>query len=438
MNTPALNRRRFLRASTLGSLTAAAFWSDLAAAGTGPAPAADSELDARVEGLLLGSLIGDALGGPVEFQDLNEVARLPTPTKRWLDDEVLDAHGLAAARDRLILRPYAPLRPAPEPYAHWSVNAPPGTVTDDSRHKIVLLDCLRTAQKKGRWPISARTLAQTYLDWPAGGPVRQRPDVLKLNEDWLREWHLASRWQLGERKPELALPPERLWSGLPTCCGQMTLPPLAALFPGKPDSAYRAAYSLAYFDNGWGRDLNAALVAGLAEALTVPANLPTPAAWERIYQAMRGPDPYRYREVPWTHRSVDRWLDLAQSAAREANRHPARLFQRLETEFRQTIKWEAQVPFVVAFAVLALCDHDPLAALQLSIEWGHDTDSYAQLVGAFIGARHGVGLFPERLARPVRERLAADYGQDVREWVTLLQAIRRRGAQTRLIADFGA
>jgi len=438
MNTPSLNRRRFLQSGTLGGLAAGAFLSDLAVAETVQAPAADAELDDRIEGLLLGSLIGDALGGPVEFQNLNDVARLTAPPKRWADDEVLDATSMAAARDRLTLRPYAPLRPQPEPYAHWSVNAPPGTITDDSRHKMVLMDCLRTAHKKGRWPISARTLAQTYLNWPAEGPLRQRPEAMKLNEDWLREWLFASRWLLGEREASQALPPERLWSGLPTCCGQMTLPPLAGLYPGNPDSAYRAAYSLAYFDNGWGRDLNAALVAGLAEALTVPANLPAPAAWERIYKAMRGPDPYRYREVPWTHRSVDRWLDLAQSAAREANRHPARLFQRLEAEFSQTIKWEAQVPFVVMFAVLSLCEHEPLAALQLSIEWGHDTDSYAQMVGAFIGARHGVGLFPERLARPVRERLTADYGQDVREWVTLLRAIRGQGGRRRLIAEFGA
>lgn len=435
MNSAPLSRRRFLQS---GCVAAAALGAEGAWAGPNGAPDPSPDLEERIEGLLLGSLIGDALGGPVEFQNLAEVARLSEPPKHWADDELLDAASRVAARDRLVLRPYAPLRPQPEPYAHWRVNAPPGTVTDDSRHKIVLLDCLRAAQTLGQWPIQARTLAQTYLEWPADGPLRQRPEAMKLNADWLREWHFASRWLLGERRAGQALPPERLWSGLPTCCGQMTLLPLAGLFPGDPESAYRAAYSLAYFDNGWGRDLNAALVAGLAEALTVPANLPASAAWERIYQAMRGTDPFRYGEVPWTHRAVDRWLDLALTSAREADRHPARLFQRLETEFKQTIKWEAQVPFVVTFAVLALCEHEPLAALQLSIEWGHDTDSYAQLVGAFIGARHGVRLFPERLTGPVRERLAEEYGQDVREWGSLLRQIRNQPKTHRLIAETGA
>jgi ADP-ribosylglycohydrolase len=49
----------------------------------------------------------------------------------------------------------------------------------------------------------------------------------------------------------------------------------------------------------------------------------------------------------------------------------------------------------------------------LSTEWGHDTDSYASLLGAFIGAKHGVTLFPDHLKTPVHERLMADFGADL-------------------------
>jgi ADP-ribosylglycohydrolase len=119
-------------------------------------------------------------------------------------------------------------------------------------------------------------------------------------------------------------------------------------------------------------------------------------------------------------RSVDRWLDLALASAAAAERRPARLFARLDEIFHDTIKWEAQVPFVVTFACLALCDYDPLPALQLSIEWGHDTDSYASLVGAFVGALHGVELFPAELGQAVVTRLRADYDEDVGAWARLL------------------
>jgi ADP-ribosylglycohydrolase len=421
-----LNRRQFFRGGSLGLLA----FPGVARAGAGSRqqePVATPDfLDDRVRGLLLGSLIGDALGGPIEFQDPDRIAKLSNAPKRWTDAEWLDDQARRAARERLVLRTYRDLRPQPEPFGHWAEDAPPGTVTDDSRHKMILVDALRWARDRGRWPMSDRELAQAYLDWPKTGPVRGRSELEHLCAEWLEEWHFASRWCLGERDTTIALPPERIWNGLPTCCGQMSLLPLAALFPGQPDAAYRAAYGLAMFDNGWGKDLNAALVAALAVALVLPIELEATDAWKVVFDTLRQTDPYRYGKIPWVTRSVDRWLDLALTAAREAEGRPAGLFARLDREFRDTIKWEAQVPFVVTFAVLALCEFEPLTALQLSIEWGHDTDSYAQLVGAFIGARHGAKLFPESLSLPVLDRLRADYEVDLGEWIGLLGELRRR------------
>jgi ADP-ribosylglycohydrolase len=427
-------RRHFLQAGTTAaaaligpfSLARAA---DLETALAEPSPDA---LDHRVRGLLLGSLVGDALGGPIEFQTPDRVAQLSNPPKRWRDDEVMDENARRAAVERLTLRSYRGLRPAPEPFGQWPVNALPGTLTDDSRHKMVLLAGLDHARRHQRWPFNNSSLAKAYLDWPTAGPVRRHPELTALLQEWLAEWHLASRWHLGERDLTRALPPERIWNGLPTCCGQMTLLPLAGLFPGDPVGAYRAAYALGLFDNGWGKDMNAAIVAGLAQALSVPASLPAVDTWESIFDAMRRTDPFRYGKVPWVTRSLDHWLDLALGAAREADGQPARLFARLEMEFRDTIKWEAQVPFVVTFAVLALSEFDPLAALQLSLEWGHDTDSYAQLVGAFIGARHGAALFPASLSAPVLDRLRVDYAVELDDWVRLLAELRLQSS-TRLL-----
>lgn len=391
------------------------------------ATAGSSNLRDRIEGLLLGSFIGDALGGPVEFQDPASVSRLPYLTKSWGDADVLDEAARAATARRVQLRTYRHLRPKPEPYAHWTVNAAPGTVTDDSRHKLILLDALARAESTGAWPFDVRALATAYVAWPKREAVQSRPGYAELSEAWLEEWLYATRWVLGERDPSKSLPRERLWNGLPTCCGQMVLPPLAAVFAGRPEEAYRAAYHLAYFDNGWGKDLNAALVAGLATALVTPvAKGARSERWEPILTALRETDPYHYGKIPWTQRSVDRWLDVALRLAREAEKRPARLFAALEREFRQTIKWEAQVPFVVTFAVLALAEYDPLAALQLSIEWGHDTDSYAQLVGAFVGAVHGADVFDAELRETVRRRLRLDYGADVDGYVELLERLRRR------------
>jgi ADP-ribosylglycohydrolase len=391
----------------------------------------------RIEGLLLGSLIGDALGGPVEFQDPERVRGLRWPPKSWRDDEVLDERALDAAAARLRLRSYADLRPEPEPYAHWTPEAAPGTVTDDSRHKLVLLSGLRRAEAQGAWPFDVQAMARAFLVWPDRDEIRSR--YPQLVEDWLREFRYGARWVVGRAEPGKRLPPERMWNGLPTCSGQMVFPPLAAVFAGRPEEAYRATYLLAFLDNGWGRDLNAAYVAALARALVLaepaPGMPPGPADWVPILEALRQTDPFEHAKVPWTQRSVDRWLDLAQRLSAEADYRPARLFAALDEEFRETIKWEAQVPFVVSFATLALTRYHPLAALQLSIEWGHDTDSYAQMVGALVGARYGSALFPREMRETVRGRLKLDYGEDVDELVDLLDRLRLRAARERLFPD---
>lgn len=391
-------------------------------------PPAGVDVPARIRGLLLGGYLGDALGGPLEFQDAAKLQTLPDPPKRWRDDEVLDAPARAAAAARLRLRPYAPLRPASESYGQWGSNCPPGTVTDDSRHKLVLLHALRTAGPAGGGTPDVRGLAQAYLDWPSRPVIAENPEFRRQCADWLEEWQLAARWVLGERDAARALPPERMWQGLPTCCGQMTLPPLAAVFAGRPDDAYRAAHHLAFFDNGFGRDLNAALVAALAAALGAPSDAAQPRpAWDAVLAALRETDPYRHRKIRWSQRAVDRWLDFALRAAREAEGRPARLFAVFEQEFRHSSKWEAQVPFAVAFGCLALAEYEPLPALQLTLEWGHDADSYAQLLGAFIGALFGPEVFPAALQAPVIARLRADFGEELEAQAALLDGRRRGG-----------
>jgi ADP-ribosylglycohydrolase len=400
-----------------------------------PAPPAGVDVAARIHGLLLGGYLGDALGGPVEFQDAAKVQALPDPPRRWADDEILDAPARAAAAARLRLRPYAPLRPVSESYGQWGSNCPPGTVTDDSRHKLILLHALRAADAAGAWPLDVRALARAHLDWPARPAIATNAEFRAQAADWLEEWQLAARWVLGERDPARALPPERMWQGLPTCCGQMTLPPLAAVFAGRPDDAHRAAYHLAFFDNGFGRDLNAALVAALAAALVTPSDPGQPRpAWEAVLAALRETDPYRHRKIRWSQRAVDRWLDFALRAAREAEGRPARMFAVFEQEFRHSPKWEAQVPFTVAFGCLALAEFEPLPALQLALEWGHDTDSYAQLLGAFIGALFGPEIFPAAMREAVAARLAADFGEDVAAQAALLDGLRRRATTARLVA----
>ena len=58
--------------------------------------------------------------------------------------------------------------------------------------------------------------------------------------------------------------------------------------------------------------------------------------------------------------------------------------------------------------------------------WGHDTDSYPQLAGAFIGALHGEEIFPTDARIAVEKQLLTDYGENLDEWQKVLDQASTR------------
>ena len=98
----------------------------------------------------------------------------------------------------------------------------------------------------------------------------------------------------------------------------------------------------------------------------------------------------------------------------------AQLKDILEDELQTVYWWEAWVPVVVVFAVAEIASYHPLASMQIIMEFGHDTDSYAQVMGAILGAIHGKDVFPESMRNTVNERMKVQFGQDVYDWMDLI------------------
>ena len=423
-----LSRRELLAASLLVG-TCKTFGSDpfVRAVGAAEVNSADKSLArTRIKGLLLGSMIGDAVGGPVEFQKNEDVVDIVPNCRGWRDDRQLTPADLRQFATSLRLHSYESYRPEAEPYGQWRSAAPPGTVTDDTRQKMILISALQKAADERRLPISELDLATAYLEFPKSKPIASRPEYRELCDESFREFWKSARWVLGSRDPTVAAPPERIWGGVPTCCGQMALLPLAAIYAGRPAEAYRAAFALSFMDTGSAKDINSALVAGLSVALrqTAPTNQRSAKlAWQAISHAMRATDPYRYAEVPYVPRPTTVWLDFAHQAVQRSGRKPKRLFEILEQEGQVKYFWEAHFVLALVFAGIEFCDYDPLAAMMLTLDFGHDTDSAAQLLGAFIGALYGPGVFPKHLQRPVVGQLAEDYDVSVDRWTDLLLSL---------------
>ncbi|MEM9160248.1 MAG: ADP-ribosylglycohydrolase family protein, partial [Verrucomicrobiota bacterium] len=207
----------------------------------------------------------------------------------------------------------------------------------------------------------------------------------------------------------VAYPPDRVWGGIPTMAGQMPLLPMACLFPGDPERTYLKTWELNILDTGIGMDFTSALVAGLAQALVVEED------WDEVFQSMLNTDPYAYNEVPWVERRFKRWLGRALEIGRGDYESTAVFFSELENRMEAETWWEAHVPMTITFAILEYADYNPIAAMQLSLEFGRDTDSTAQLMGAFLGAVYGLEIWSEEIREPVERELNVQYGVTVED-----------------------
>lgn len=392
----------------------------------------ETDLENRTYGMLIGSLIGDAVGGPVEFKPNDELKQWVPNLREWSADKFRSSLANGALAKEFRLLPYEGIRDDIAPYGPWEKLAAAGTVTDDSRHKMVLLQCLRTTKQKPdqtkQLAITPRDLAKTYVDYEKSHTRRGRKDYARLTNESMIEYVSVAKWMLGERDLTKAHPPQRLWAGIATCSGQMALLPLAAVYPNDPDSAYRASYSLGIVDVGPAKDINSALVAGLAVALgsEEDRNVGANSIWKSVFKAMRETDPYDYASVPFAGRPTTEWIRFADNAVDRANGSPGKLYEILEKEGRAKYYWDAHFTFAVSIACLKFADYKPLEAILVSLAFGHDTDSAAQVIGAFVGATYGQQVFPERVREQVEERLKLDYGESVTEWTKLLSTLSDR------------
>lgn len=378
----------------------------------------------RIEGLLLGGLIGDALGGPVEFSERATDLAALCQARQWGDERLTGARKRELAAT-LPLLSYAGIRDSVAPYGPWRASAPAGTLTDDSRHKIVLLRAIR--HRGAGQPLRPTHIARQLVDFKARPQAGDASGIQKLNEEGFREYRYAARWLLGERDAALALPVERLWGGVNNCSGQMMFPPLAACYPGNPQAAYRAAWELDFIDAPSARDMLAALVAGLAEILDERYDQKSPAArYAALRESMASTDPFRQAAVPFAGRQLHRWLNKADELVEQAQGRPRTLYRLLEEEGRPVYWWDAHFTLLVPLTLLQLCELDPLAALHLTLDFGHDTDSYAQILGCLVGAIYGASIFPEPLQTAVRRTLHTDYEEDVSTWQSELQDYRNQ------------
>ena len=59
--------------------------------------------------------------------------------------------------------------------------------------------------------------------------------------------------------------------------------------------------------------------------------------------------------------------------------------------------------------------------MQIILEFGHDTDSYAQVMGAILGTIHGKEIFPKDMRETVNSQMKKQFNQDIDDWMKLIK-----------------
>ena len=391
---------------------------------------------ARYRGLIYGGVLGDALGGPVEFQEGPQVDAVLPCLRKWPLDRRIDVATIESLAATLPLLDFAKLRPGAEPYGQWTKESPAGTSTDDTRHKIVLMRMLKRLLTGTPAPCDAQSLANEYLRFHPIDGVPPNAELAALCDEGFREYRFAAQWLLGKRDLKIAKPIERLWSGIDNCSGQMLLTPLSAVYAGHPLEAYQAAYALDFVDAPGARDMAASLVAGLAAVLVdAHPGETSPQRWQRLFETMRQTDPYELTQVPFAGRPLHRWLDLSDQLVEQANGIPRRLFELLETEGKPVYWWDAHFTLLVPITILKFCNYNSLAALHIILDFRHDTDSYAQVLGAMAGAVCGDSLFSVSMMQTIKNRLSVDHGEDLEDWCHTVQQLHTQYNAGQTIVD---
>ncbi len=327
----------------------------------------------KSEAMLLGSLYGDALGGPLEF------------SKR--------------KKNSLYFQAY---KKGKSPFAAWTDFAEPGSITDDSRHKIIFFNTIKKYKK-----ISKSNIARSYIDYS-----KVKDKYFPLRKKWLNEYSQAASWVL-DLKTRHKKPPETLFNSVANVSGQMFFIPLAAFYPNQPLQTYLKCFESNWLDQSGAKDFNCMIIAGISSLLKERSSM------HDYIKTIKSIDPFKLNNSIYTKRKISFFLDqiltlVSKNYSSRKNRKELKRILNIQ------YGWEDHVAFsIVTFYLLKYPKH-PQRAINEIIEFKWDTDTYLQLACAIIGAIHGKDFFPIKERNLLIQNLKKDYDLSFEDWLLLL------------------
>lgn len=311
-------------------------------------------------GAIFGCAIGDAMGRPTEFKNLQEIFCLyPHGIKGFTDfydsDFRLDING----------KRYAPY-------------------TDDTAMaKLVLEQLIKACAYSYDMDVSMGLIAQSFVSDmknPHGWASRERAPgnaCLSGVRELEKRLHDGQThncwWNIGSRQ-----------SG--GCGSVMRAFPFGLMFKDNPEEAERWAVAHSQLTHGAPCALAACAAMAVGTAMSVQHRDPDEVARMMAQVARKYDD------------ATAKMIDDAAALARKNKRGSVALektFERSRPVFQRFQGWSAHEAVAAAVYIFVMVPDDIRAALYLGVHTPGDSDSIASMAGSLVGARVGIDAFPK-------------------------------------------
>lgn len=305
----------------------------------------------KIYASMLGGVIGDAMGGPVEGGHYERIGE-----RYGIVDSLL-------AYDK-----------PPDYHSHFATA--PGTITDDTRLKHILCQAIIARGHMPRRGDFVKACADAYY-----------AAQTDLERGFLEEYVLAG----------MHGPGKLIWGGQPTNGFIMMNSPLGLICPCDPEAAFALSYDVDFISDGYAKYSAAIAAAAVSAAIHPQATVSSV-----VEKALAACQSHR-AEGELTRRW--HWYDhvfllnerLVKTAVDIAAQH--RDVFSLRAEYYEhllvsPLGSEAAQTLAVALGMLVAAEGDLRQAIIGCVNYGRDNDSYATLAGAIAGALHGTSAIP--------------------------------------------
>ncbi len=325
----------------------------------------------KIYGALVGSAIGDAMGGPVEM---------------YYYRDIIKKHGWVSS-----LLPYDDIKPSA--HGPWSTAA--GTYTDDSRMAKIFLESIL---KCGGVP-NEKDIVKAYNDYY----YNAKPGLPK---EFIEEYYMKGLF--GDHK--------QIFGGQPTNGAIMGIAPFGVINPCNPQKALDDAFKAAFMVEGYAR-YSAAIAASAISAAMIP-NIEFTEVIEESIKALNQhkkrvegklwQNSHMYPHVAMKNETLIRECIAIANKYEDTKSLREELLKKVEQQFFA----DGAETLAIAFTMFHKAKGNFRDTIEACVNFGRDNDSSAAVAGAIAGAYNGIDEIPTQwitLVESVNETPSFEY-----------------------------